>query len=351
MSGMRYVEPAPRPHFSKESAVNSIEVDFDRDEDVKAPAGASRVFATIASVLISIILFATLISGQSWFILRNSVSNHSIKTMVRAAFDEMIFAEFPVPAFIDSDTVSIPGVESGNDIILHEVIFDTIDEYYTETFGVEKDHVKELLEHEVLREFLGDIIDNGIDYIMGGEDGEIVSSNRIRNLIEQNSGEIEKITSYSLVGTDYEDIERVLHESGIDNLTWGSAFGTSNEIDTVRGVFALFDRYSAISLIVIIVTTVVLTVLLVIINRRRASNVLLYFGIPCAVSGGIVAVSGLVVYEIFRIITNNFNFPISLNNVFSGVGNTMVFTGLVILGGGIASIIVRVMIGAMRKKG
>jgi hypothetical protein len=306
-----------------------------------------RVLIAIASVLSSIVLFASVTTGQSWFIMKNGVNNQTVKAMARAAFDDIPFTEVPL-----SD-IPVAGVDlPGEGVYLHEAIFDTIDEYYVDTFGVEEDHIKELLEHDVLRNFLGDIIDGGIDYIMGGEDTAIMTSDKVVSLIHDNADEIGEITGYQLVDTDFEDISNVLKQGGLDDLTWSSAGIVSGEVSAVRKILSIFESSPILVLSGIIAVIAVFTVLLFLLNRRRASNALVYFGVPCLISGLAVTVSSFFVNVLFRHIAGELGLssPAVLQDAFSGAGGVILYCGLTVTGIGAVAVVVKIIIKSLNKK-
>ncbi|MCL1788810.1 MAG: zinc ribbon domain-containing protein [Oscillospiraceae bacterium] len=307
----------------------------------------------VFGVLISMILFAAVTAGQAWFVLKDSINNQAVRAAARAVADEVDFAEISVPEFVNGNDVSIPGVVART--ALPDAIYNTIDDYYREVFGVESNHIRELLQSDVFRKFLGEIIDNGVDYIMGEEGGVIITSDKIAELIEENKDEIEDITSYSLVESDLDDIKRVLGESGINSLTWDLA--TENTADTflIRSAFSLVDRQPLISLVVIIAAVVILIILLAVLNRRHISNTLLYFGIPCMFSGGLFIAGRIIGADLIsRWATREFGVsPVAMNAVtdaFSGTENVILYSGIIVAGAGLIAVIVRIILHGLRKK-
>jgi predicted nucleic acid-binding Zn-ribbon protein len=314
---------------------------------VKTKRAAAAV-AAVVSVLLAVVLFAAITAGQSWFILQNGINNQTVKTVARAVVDEVNLSEISIPGFINERDVSIPGVETRT--ALPEAIYSTIDDYYREIFGVEKDHIQELLESEIFRNFLGGIIDDGIDYFMGVDEGSIIiTSDKIVELIESNQEEIEEITSYSLVQSDFEDIKEVLRNSGLDDITWVSVTSGVYDAFLIRSVFSLLDRYSVVTLVVIIAAAVVIIVLIGILNRRRISNTLLYFGIPCIISGaGFVSGRLIGVDLLFQWTMRQLGIgtiPATVvRDAFSEAGDVILYTGLAVLGGGVIAVAVKIIV-------
>ncbi|MCL2070697.1 MAG: zinc-ribbon domain-containing protein [Oscillospiraceae bacterium] len=320
------------------------------EEDVIATKPQKRirpasVLSVAAQVLLSIVFFAVVTAGQSWFVLQKGINNHTVKTAARAVVDEVDFSEITVPGFVNDNDVSIPGVSART--ALPEAIYNTIDDYYREVFGVEKDHIRELLESDMFRSFFGKIIDDGVDYIMGADDANvIVSSDKIVELIEENKDEIEGITSYSLVESDFDDIKKVLKNSGIDNLTWDSATGSTHDAYLIRRAFSLLERHSLLSIIVISVAAVLLIAVFAVLNRRRISNTLLYFGIPCIFSGGAFVAGWLIGADLlFRWATRELGIGTqqinAVRDAFSGTGEVIMYSGFAVLGIGGAAITVK----------
>jgi len=311
-----------------------------------------RVLVALASILVSIVLFAVITAGQTWFVLKNGINNHTVKTAAKAVFDEVDIAEFPVAGVVDGSAVSIPEFPESPNVeedVLYKAIFNTVDDYYKEIFGVDENHIKELLESEIFRGFISGIIDDYVDYIMGSDDIRVIASENIVSLIESNKDEIERITSYSLVESDFEDIRTVLQKSGLDNLTWDTAVGAGNDGLAVRNVFSILNRYPSIVLIAIITATVLLTALLIMLNRRRVSDTLLYFGITCVASGGVFLCGRVIgAYLLFDWIANKLGLgdtpAYAVQDAFSEAKNIIMISGISVIGTGLIIIAVRTII-------
>jgi len=327
--------PAAQDAFTVQSG-SEFEAETESAPRLPLTAG-KRALIAVASVLLSIVLFAAITAGQSLVVLRNSINNQTVKAMANAVLNEIDLAAFPVYGFVEADKVSLPdniNIEEG--VELHEVIYSSIDEYYTQTFDFGEDHIKDLLEHRRFRDFLGEVLEGGVDYVMGGDDGRIVESDKIVELIEANTDEIERITSYRLVDTDFEDIAQILRDSGIDNLTWGSVIndvgGDAALIRGARNAFSLFERFSLVMLIVLSVVAVGVTVLLIVLNRHRVRNALLYFGIPCMVSGGAAIAGSFLLRLFFRYIADLLGLASAevIRSAFSETSGIIMLCGLIV---------------------
>jgi hypothetical protein len=340
---------------------NTVTVPAFTDEVVTsptAPMSVKAVLIAIASVLISVVLFAAITAGQSWFILKNGINNQTVSTMAKAAISELNLAEFPIFDYVDAGSFVLPGdVELSGDEVLYEAIFIAIDEYYIDIFGVQQENIKELLENEALNNFVFTIAEGGVDYVLGitGGDTLIVPVNQIIELIEENTEKIEAITGYALVESDLHDIERILTGSIINDLTWDNAMGgTVSEIDALRSAFSLFERYSTIMLAAISALALTLTILLVILNRRRVYGTLMYFFIPCIVSGAAVIIGSFLTAVLLRWISGELSLNnaviTAVNEAFAAGRNAILYCGLVVFAAGVVGTVTGVVIGKIKIK-
>ncbi|MCL1903313.1 MAG: zinc ribbon domain-containing protein [Oscillospiraceae bacterium] len=306
----------------------------------------------ILGIILSIMLFIAVTAGQAWFVLNESIQKKAVKAAAKVITEEVDFSSISVPGFVNEKYVTIPGVDAR--IALPDAIYGTIDDYYREIFGVESDHIRELLQSDVFRSFLGAIIDDGAGYITGNDSGVIVTSARIVELIQDNKDEIEDITSYTLVESDFDDIKKVLTESGLDALTWDLATDTPDTF-LIRNAFSIVDNQPIISLVSLIAVIVILIALLAVINRRRISNTLLYFGIPFIVSGGVFIACRLIGADLIsRRIISEFGVDAatmnSIMSAFSGTESIVLYSGIIVAGAGIIAVIIRIILHGLRKK-
>jgi len=293
----------------------------------------------VLSVMFSFFLLAAILAGQVGFILKNQINQQTVKTMAIDAFRELDLSKI-----VPSDLIG-----ENQSFILQNVIYDAIDEYYIQSFGVEQENIDELLEQEQFQDFFDDIIDGGIEYITGGEDTQIVSTKKIINLIQDNQDEIERITGYRLVDTDFEDIEKVLREAGLDDMTWGTALDSASDY-ALRPIFAAYYRYMTIAFVMIAIIITASLFTLYYLNRHRASDVLMYFGVPCILSGVIVMISSFFINGIFnKIITMlDLNAGGGLYNTFTDAGNAVMYTGVAVAILGAAAVAAKAAIRAVR---
>jgi hypothetical protein len=341
-------------------------------------SGGKKVLIAIASVFISIFLFGMATAVQSWVILQEGLNNQTVSAMARAVLNTTDLTEFPIFDIVDASDINAhlhEGVSLRGDEVLYEAIFATIDDYYKNTcfradcydyecerHGMRAENIKELIEHRALMNFLGSIIDGGVEYIMGGEDSRIIRSEELVRLLERNEEDIRRITQYPIGeyrdlqgrSTDYEDIRYVLQTSGIDDITWGSTLGDNTEITSLRDAFRRFERHSILLLVILIVLIVGMSVLLVILHSRRLSNSLYYFGIPCALSGTMMIVLNFLINIFFEAFTDSFSFGNrelqAMQDTFTNEsGNVILFSGLVVFGIGAAAIAVKVVMGLLKK--
>jgi hypothetical protein len=366
------VKSEDTPAASPEEGKNVIEVTpeilaeayveiNDKDKAVTSGSKLKRVLIAVASVLISLVLFMTVTAGQSWFILRNAVSNNNVSAMAKAVFDEINLAEFPIFNFVDVRDFELhDGVGLTGDEVLYEAIWNAIDEYYIEEFDVAKENIKELLdinreELQDFRYFLDGVIDGGVAFILGGSDTQIIAPLEVVQLLENNVGHIEYITGYTLVDTDLEDIQLILQNSRLDDLTWNSAFGNNIADNAFRSFMQFFNRNAMLTLVLTIIVFTGLVILLFVLNRKRASNALLYFGIPCIISGlGVMIVSFLAVLP-FRWIAEQLDFSVAssnaMQNTFSAIaGNVILYCGLAVFSAGVIAVAAKVLVNTMTKK-
>ena len=295
----------------------------------------------IISIILAILLVIPILTGQVGFILRNQINHQTVKTMARDVFAELDFSKI-----LPSDLIG-----TQESFILQDVIYSTIDEYYIQSFGVEQENIGELLEQEEFNNSFEDIIDGGVEYITSGEDSQIVSTDKLMGLIENNQDEIERITGYRLVDTDYEDIKKVLTDAGLDGLTWGTAIDSAGD-GALKGLFFMYYGSLAIVNIVSVVVIIVMVIIIYLLNRHRASNVLAYFGVPCIVAGVSVMTSSLFIKGIFTVIIKMFDLNSSggLYNTLTDMGNVVMYTGLTVTCIGAAAVVARIVVVSTGKR-
>jgi hypothetical protein len=351
-----------------ENPINAVEVDpsaFTPPAEL-APAEekpplskGKKALIAVASVFMAIILFAAVVAGQSWFILQNGINNETVSAMARGIIDEADIATFPIFDYINSSDFEIESsAEIKGDEVLHQAIFNSIDDYYKgrENSTIDESSIKKLLDHRALRNFLGDIVQGGVEFILGGDDKKIVNPDKLVNLIEneRNQRDIAEITGYELKESDVIDIENVLINSGLDSWTWRSAFEASfKEVIAVRNFMSFFN--SVLAVIIIAAAAVLMIVLLFVINRRRISNALLYFGIPCLVCGLAVTVfsflTNLPLNQIASRLELGDESASAMKTAFSsGAGSTILLCGIIVLSAGVLAIVAKVIISAIKKK-
>jgi hypothetical protein len=317
----------------------------------KKQSTAKKVLLTVASVFTSIALFTAVTAGASVFILQQTVNTRTVQTMASSLVDEFNIAEFTLPEIAG---ISIPGHESGAEAPLYELIYNTLHEHYIEEYGISESHVRELLEHEQFKAFVGGVVEKGVEYVVSGGNNEerIISSDGVVNLLRENAGQIEEISGFAFDEALFGQIRDSLRESGIDELTWGSAIGEFEAITEVRNTFDLVSRWSVPVLVISIAVAVALTVLIVLFNRRKLSRTLLYAGIPFAAAGIGFAVGGLITDLILTQVANQLGAPFGqiLQNTFSQTSSIVLNTGLAVLLAGSAAIIAKVAVNVAAKR-
>ncbi|MCL1866694.1 MAG: hypothetical protein FWF82_04725, partial [Oscillospiraceae bacterium] len=351
-------KPVKADKHGKSDNVITVEIPPESDEDEgESPDSDSEkkptppppgIVAVIFSVVTSIALFCVLTAGQAWFIVRDGINNKTVLTMTKAVIDTVNIADFPIFNYISANDFEMhDGVSLKGDELLARAIYNTVDDYFIQKFGIDEDSIGELLERRELRNFLYEVIEGGIGYIMGGDDTYIVKSEKIIKLIKDNESRIKEITDYKLVQSDYNDISEVLTESGIDDLTWDGAFGLA--LKEPRNFLSFIQRSMTVIMVIIAVSAAVLTAILILLNRRRLSGVLMYFGIPCIVSGAGILLTALVIDMIFNQLKREFGFGAetvsAIQQSFSQVTqNVVLYSGLTVLGTGVVAVAVKVVL-------
>jgi len=349
-----------------DSEINISSSDLEPDSEnggkkVKPPLSiGKRLLIAVLSVVMSVVLFASLTAGQAWFIVYNAYNEDTIKTIAKDVVGELDLSELAeMPVSFD-----IPGVELRGDELLYEAIYASIDDYYIETFGVLEEDIKELFESDTLNDVLDLLIDTSVEFLLSGDGSvEIINTDNVIELLENNQDEIYEITGYALVESDFRDIRNVLEESIVHEFTWDNLMeelsgipGVGNiNIDSTRN--AISEASSALDFwlkiwvfVTVIVIAAIMITLIVIVNRRKTSA-LLYVGIVSAVSGLIFTVFNLFMSSMYSIITSRTNFDVSvIKNALSGVENTILFTGLSVLGFGVLVTLTAVIIRLLKKQ-
>jgi len=276
---------------------------------------ATRILIGIASVAMSLILFASVTAGQAEYIAREALSEQSISAMVEK---------------LDINEVSFYEGES-----LTETIFGSIDDYYKNTFGVDEEKIGNLLQSDMVKDFVAGKAVEIAGFITGETAGnELVTADEVVGFLERNSDEIETLTGYKMVDSDIEDIKAEL-EKQLESATWDSVLESSPiKKSTVRLTFSIYAFVAAIAL------TAIFTVLLFIINRRKTAA-LYYCGYAFGISGLSVTVASFALNSLYSLIAEAAGIKTSsVSSLLSGVKNTVLFTGVAVMGFGVLLIVI-----------
>jgi hypothetical protein len=310
----------------------------------RVSTGRKVAFAAL-SVVTSLALFFTITLAMSVIVARQTVRLQTVQAMARLIVEDVDVGELQVGGVIDVMSVTIPDFgrnQIGSNTILSEVIFNSLHDYYITTYGVGEDEVRQLLSNRELNRFIGEIAAQGVEFIMTGDNHRdaIIGSERLVSLVQNNAAEIERVTGFPFDSNpEYETILRdTLSRSGIDNLTWGSALDSGTPVfREIRSGFENFNRFSVMILVAAIVVAVGLAVALVALNLRRKTNALLYFGIPCIVSGITAIVASILTGLFLRWmaeaagLSTTLTVEIAIQRAFSEITNGLLAAGVICL--------------------
>ncbi|MCL2633397.1 MAG: hypothetical protein FWD34_02660 [Oscillospiraceae bacterium] len=301
---------------------------------VKPPQSiGKKILIALVSVLLSLILISGVTVLQVSVIMRMVVNNPST---IQAMVDGIDFTDMKLP-------LPIPDVDLGGGEILSEAIFMVIDDYYIETFDISKENIEDLLQSDLINEYIGELLYDNINYLLTGQgDGQIIDARELVKFIENNTDEIEDITGYRIKTEDLDDIQDVLRDT-LKELTWDDIIDDVPMPIDLSGVRRIF---SPVTLIVIISVVVVLMAVIVIIHRRK-STALIYCGISCILSGLSVVIAGAMSSSVYAIINSSLSGLIELDESFiggilTGMNNTILATGAITVGGGVLIMVVAI---------
>jgi hypothetical protein len=338
------------------------EPEFNSEPQEQQPSG-NRVLLTILSVAAALVLFAAVTLAQATLVAREMVNPQNVQALVREVVDEIDIADIPVGGVINNTSVDVPDFERrqiGDNTILSEVIFNSLHEYYLETYDIDEAEVRLLLNNSQLNRFIGDIAEDGVEYIMTGDNERdaIVGSERIVGLVRSNADEIENITGFPFESNpEYEQILReTLARTGIDDMTWGDIDNSAPEIRTVQRAFRLLDEFSMLVLVASIVLAVLLAAAIVAVNRRKITNSLLYIGIPCVISGTMMMLTSFFVNAALTGaisgagIALNRGVESAVEQAFANVTSLIFLSGLVVFAAGLVMVVVKIAVAAIGRQ-
>ncbi|MCL1832388.1 MAG: zinc ribbon domain-containing protein [Oscillospiraceae bacterium] len=331
----------------------------------RAPVSTGkRVAFAILSVVMSVIMLAAVTVLQAVSVARETVNPATVQVMARTVIDDMNIADLPVGGMIDELGINVPDFGRRNidsSAVLSEVIYNSLHDYYVETFDISEEDVREVLNNPEFNEFILQIADNGIEYIMTNEHkgDKIVNTDDIVALIAEHAALIDgAFENYNFNFNNNDEYRRILAEtlrkSELDNYRWGDV--ANEQVREIQDGFSLFNQYSFAALIVTIVLIVSLTAALVALNSRRVMNLLFYIGIPCAVSGAAVLLSGLFTGTISDMVIERADITdmpavnLALEQAFDSVAHSIMLAGAITLSVGAVMIAARIVAGAVIKK-
>ena len=297
--------------------------------------------AAVLSVLVATLLLFTVTAGLAWVVVHDSISKQTVRTMTKIAVNEADIAAIPIADALSAKSMPKIKVPESMDYApgkpLYEVLHSSIHEYYTLTFNIDKEKIKELLEHPPLRNSLSEIVDAGVDHLQG-RSSAFSLSDRIVSAIESNKADIESITSYKLVDSDLDDIRKSLYGSGVET------FQRKQPVVAVRNAVMLVDRHSWLPAAIGGVMALLLF-LLVLINRSRKAKTLVFAGVACLVAGCIVlAVRFIAVEQFFNWLLTDVKLAGSvmsaMQSAFAPSGMVMLITGAAAAAAGVVTILV-----------
>jgi hypothetical protein len=295
-------------------------------------------------------------------VIRESVKPDAVQAMARAIIDDADLSELQIGGIIRDVNVTFPAFREGaaDTNMLYGLIFNSLHEYYITTYGIRENDVRQLLTNSQLNSFIGGIASEGIAFLMTGNNHNtpIVSSEAIVSLVQNNAAEIERITNFPFNSNpQYSAILRqTLQNSGIDDITWGSATSDFESVGSIRTAFNTIERFSLLTLIVAIVLTVLCAAALVFMNRRRIINTFVYFGIPAMVSGGLAMLVSVLASLLLGLAVTEIGIATTrateqaMGRAISDVTNTLLFTGLALFGTGLVMIVAKVVIGTVNNR-
>jgi hypothetical protein len=312
-------------------------------------SGGKKVAFAVLSVLVSLVLFAAVTVIQSAAVARETVKPQAVQAMARTIIDDINIADLPVGGMIDDFGIHVPDFGRcllTSNAILSEVIYNSLHEYYIDTYGIDESDVRRILDTSELNDFIAGIANQGIKFIMTGEheDDVIVSTDDIVELVSGNAAIIDNAIEHFRFDANEEYrtiLAETLQRSEIDGITWGDVAVSAPQIREIREGFGLFNRFTSVGLIVAAVLAVLLIAALFAMNQRRMSNLLFFVGIPCFLSGAAVTVSGFFTGTALNMIAAETNIPTTpavesaVEQAFAGVSGSIILAGVITLTSGL----------------
>lgn len=210
--------------------------------------------------------------------------------------------------------------------------------------NVKRKNIEEILDGPLVKEFIGDMVDDYIDVIINGESGEGkgLTPENITDFVVENSNEVEKIIKDIGYTEDFKIDETILKDALEENI--GYTYAPENITKDFSQYLDILRTLISLPIIIILfwVITAMLIALIIIVNRRYISTALYCIGIPSIIIGFIYVIAWG--YIIFVVSAQN-----ELGNLISDVfskntiilGTVLALIGLILIAINIISLLIK----------
>jgi len=234
--------------------------------------------------LLCIILFASIVATSTVGIIRHVISEQAIADMV---------TEIDVGVLVE-------------ELEIHEMIVELVDEEIVEALGVTPETIIEFLDRDIVRDFVAESTYDLIDAIIRGQTTITISQDEILGLIREYAPFVEEEFGVVIEDRIFEEIEEFLERNEVpESIT--IEVPPLEEIEPQLGVYLDTLRWvlAPSTIITLAVTSFALLIGIVLLNIRRIRIALLGTGITVAFVGVLFLIAGLSVVTLISIFVDN----------------------------------------------
>jgi hypothetical protein len=284
-------------------------------------------FATVLSVILSILIFFTASSAIALGLLRDAFSEDSISDWV----EEIDVGEIDISMFSSKyDTVS----ELLRDFFISQDKWNNLSEKKVEL----------LLKKNSIKDFVEDTLVEYSEFIFEGKTGKGLTTEVIIDFMQENENSFLSTLDPRLEGIrlkfNYDDIEGMLDENLGDALSL-RAIKNNN-----RTAVSLIQFFASSTFNVILwALCLVFIGLLALLNLKRIQRVFNYVGIPMLILGIILTILYITLRALFGIGSHNI-----ISILITPFANNIIGIAMICLGTGIASIAAKITIDMIQRK-
>lgn len=237
-------------------------------------SAAATVICTIFSIVMTVIASTIMMS----IVLSTSITSCMPENLFEEAFGDMKCSEIQIGYLLDKSE----GYDK--DTTLAEYVYDKMDDEQKGRMD-EKD-VADIIDDTTIGKYILKTADKYVEVVCGERDEVSIKKEDIVELIEENEDLVEEISGRKLTKTEYDKIEKLIDDSGVEKISLSKEDIYGGGADTVR--FAKLLTGGTITMIVNIVlgfAALFFIFVIFLLNTHKPRLVCLYSGVAVFFAG------------------------------------------------------------------